>query len=290
MNKYSGVVVWFNPDEEVIENIKSYIQEIERLYIIDNSNKDNSFLLSGCECQKKCEYISLGENKGLAYALNIGCDKAIEDGFEYILTMDQDSCFEDNAVDILKKVNEEENNKYAIICPNIKSVYYENGEKKTAYYTCKKDEKVMPNWVITSGSLMNASVYQKVKGFDDEMFIAHLDVELGIKIFQANEKILMVGSAILEQRFGNSAPKKILWKTVYPSYDKPVRSYYMVRNQIHLEKKYGKEIRSFIGCYIWKKFVKTMLFEDEKKEKCLMMIRGYCDGKQGRMGAYREQK
>jgi len=35
--KIAGVIVLYNPNEEVIDNIKSYLEDIEILYAVDNS-------------------------------------------------------------------------------------------------------------------------------------------------------------------------------------------------------------------------------------------------------------
>lgn len=40
---------------------------------------------------KKLIYIPLFENTGIARALNIGCEKALSDGFSWGMTMVQDS-------------------------------------------------------------------------------------------------------------------------------------------------------------------------------------------------------
>lgn len=87
---------------------------------------------------------------------------------------------------------------------------------------------------------------------------------------------------------GNSKPKKILWKTVHPSYANPVRTYYLFRNQKYLENKYGKDAKKYIGVSLWKFFIKITLFEDRKREKYKMMMRGIRDSKKQVMGKYDE--
>lgn len=44
--KFCGVVVWYNPADDVLNNINSYITEIEKLYIIDNSKDNHNNLLA----------------------------------------------------------------------------------------------------------------------------------------------------------------------------------------------------------------------------------------------------
>lgn len=39
--KICGVVVWYNPKKEYLENIKSYLYKLDEFYIVDNSNYNN---------------------------------------------------------------------------------------------------------------------------------------------------------------------------------------------------------------------------------------------------------
>lgn len=283
------MVVWYNPAADVLDNINSYIAESEKLYIIDNSKDSHINLLDNYKYQNKCEYIPLHKNLGLAYALNVGCKKAIEDRFDYVLTMDQDSIFEPTAVSKLKLAAQKDE-RYGIICPNVKSIYHDEKTNldKVAYLKWKKEEFKEIPWTMTSGSLTSLKAYTDVGGFDDDLFIAHIDIDFCIRLKQNNWEILMVGSAVIKQRFGNSKPVRILWKKVHPSFASPVRTYYLFRNQKYLEMKYGKEIHKFIGVDLWKFFVKITLFEKQKLKKYLMMLQGYRDAKANRMGKYKD--
>lgn len=288
--RYCGVVIWYQPDFNVVGNIDSYITEIEKLYIIDNSTSSNGYLLANYKYQNKCEYVPLYSNKGLAYGLNVGCKKAIDDKFDYVLTMDQDSKFEPGAVSKLIAATKK-NERCGIICPNVKSIYRDEKSslEKVAYLKWNQEEIKEPLWTMTSGSLTSLRAYTDVGGFDNNLFIAHIDIDFCFRLKQNNWKILMIGSSIIKQRFGNSKPVRILWKKVHPSFAAPVRTYYLFRNQKYLEMKYGKEVHQFIGVDLWKFFVKITLFEKQKVKKYLMMIQGYRDAKLNRMGKYNKR-
>ena len=43
--KICGVVVLYNPDDDINNKIKSYINIIDKLFVVDNSNQDNSNIL-----------------------------------------------------------------------------------------------------------------------------------------------------------------------------------------------------------------------------------------------------
>ena len=64
--KIAGVTVLYNPNQEVIKNIKNYLPYIEKLYLVDNSpNKDNKKL----KINSKIKYINNHKNLGIAEAL-----------------------------------------------------------------------------------------------------------------------------------------------------------------------------------------------------------------------------
>jgi len=68
---------------------------------MDNSTNYNQELIDKIKANPKCVYLSMNGNLGLAGALNKGCHMAYEKGFDYILTMDQDSSFKEGAVSLL---------------------------------------------------------------------------------------------------------------------------------------------------------------------------------------------
>jgi len=71
-NNLVGIVVWYYPTLENVSNINSYISNMHKLIVIDNSDVDNSSLLSGFE-NTKIIYIANKKNTGIAAALNQGC-------------------------------------------------------------------------------------------------------------------------------------------------------------------------------------------------------------------------
>ena len=84
--KLAGVVVWYHPNINDVQNIFSYINDLDRLYIFDNSdNKNNRKFVPD---SKKIKYISKKKNLGIATALNYAAKEAIREGYEFLLTMD----------------------------------------------------------------------------------------------------------------------------------------------------------------------------------------------------------
>ena len=65
--KLAGVVVVYNPGDGVLNSINSYIDDLDILYVVDNSSFDNTKLFNN----DKIKYIPNMDNMGIAKALNV---------------------------------------------------------------------------------------------------------------------------------------------------------------------------------------------------------------------------
>ena len=107
--KLAGAVILYNPPENIIENILTYINDIEKLYIFDNSHQKKIIIPD--KILNKSEYFHSGNNEGIARRLNQAMANAKKDGYDYLLTMDQDSSFKKGELEIYKQLINEENDK-----------------------------------------------------------------------------------------------------------------------------------------------------------------------------------
>ena len=159
--KLAGMVTLYKPSKENISNISNYIDSIDKLYVFDNTdNIDNSNMLPK---NKKIVYITEKENKGIAYSMNVCAKRAIKDGYNYLLTMDQDS-----------KMNSDIINKMLEFLKNTK-------EKKigliSPYQDIDSDEERSKNEfddvieMMTSGNIISLDAYEKIGGFKSWLFI-----------------------------------------------------------------------------------------------------------------------
>ncbi|WP_338367724.1 glycosyltransferase, partial [Enterococcus faecalis] len=101
--KVCAVMVCFYPNiEELLNNIKSIVGQVDKLFIVDNSDQPvNNDFLTEKEQVSKVEWVSLNENLGIGAAHNVGIKLAIEQKFDGILLLDQDSNPPENLVSTL---------------------------------------------------------------------------------------------------------------------------------------------------------------------------------------------
>ena len=94
-------ITLFNPDvARLEENISSIYGQVDRVICVDNGS-DNIKSIEDCVLKnwKNITIIKNGKNEGIAKALNQMFEFAIEQQYEYVLTLDQDSVCPDNIIE-----------------------------------------------------------------------------------------------------------------------------------------------------------------------------------------------
>ena len=275
--KYAGTVILYQPDKSIKENIMSYLSYLDKLYVIDNSLNSNEKLLPK---NAKIEYCCNYENLGIAKALNMTCEKAIKDGYNFILTMDQDSKF--NNEDIASLISYVRNNN----CDNVGIISpYHNILTKNI----KSAEEVEhPLEVMTSGNLLNLKIYEKVGKFNEDLFIDCVDTWMCLNIKKNGYDIIRLNNISLEHKLGNACVKKIFGKKIICSNHNALRRYYMMRNTLYVIEEFGKNFPSY--CQYLKRVqnhqMLIVLLEKDGFKKFKYMLKGKRDFKKGVKGKY----
>lgn len=280
-NRAAGVVVLYHPDLLVIENIRSYIEQLEKLFIIDNSEFASEFFADSVKSNSKCEYIFNRGNLGIAAALNIGAQKAIEAGYSYLLTMDQDSKASENMVQTLinfYKKNTTES--IGIVTPfhNNKGVQKSPASKTSILLTA-----------MTSGNLLNLEAFKKTGPFREELFIDYVDKEYCLRLRKLGYKVIRLNDLMLIHNLGDARIKKILLWNFYITNHSPLRLYYRTRNRFRLISKYKlkfplyclDDLKNFLI-----EIFKIIVYEKQVKEKLLMILIGIKDFRKNISGKY----
>lgn len=273
--KIIATVICYNPDKKQISNIKSYINYVEKLYIIDNSENNNQELLDNLK-NSKIEYIFNGDNLGMAKALNKACNMAKKEDYEWILTMDQDSVFsKDNIEKYLKIFSYIKNKNVGIISPHH---ILKNDIKNLGNNTFLKTDSVM-----TSGNILNLDAWEKVGKFNENLFIDEVDNDLCFRMTEYNFKILQLNKLRMYHELGNLEKRKFFLKKISVLNHNYIRKYYIVRNKLYMFKKY-KKYRFRYSYSILNDFFKVIFFEKDKMKKLKYMFRGINDFFHNKMG------
>ncbi len=235
--KIAGAVILFHPDKYCLGNIHSYYNHVEKLYIFDNTETESLFS-SELDDLSKIVYYQDKINKGLSKRLNEACRLAIKDGFDWLLTMDQDSSFQEG--DFIKYMDCIKKNT-AINTVAIFGLAYEPN-KSASLATCQFEEDIR---LITSGSLLNLQTFKKIGLFDEALFIDLVDHDYCIRAIAEGYKTIRYNNILLAHRLGNTvynaSIKSLFLIKKKKEIHSPVRYYYMVRNTFYLIKKYENQ-------------------------------------------------
>jgi rhamnosyltransferase len=272
MPKIAAVVVLYNPNLDVLDNINSYMNQVDKLFVIDNSEYINNSLKEKIQLNIKSEYICNNFNIGIAAALNLASKKAASEGFEYLLTVDQDSIAEPLMVEKLLNCFSLKSN-IAVVSP-----FHLNTKGKNNIYPDKDCSEVLT--AMTSGNLVKINVLNTVGGYKEDLFIDYVDHELCLRLNKMGYKVYICYKATLRHSLGDITEKNFFGIKVYPTNHSYLRCYYQTRNRFVLRKFYKELYPEFVKKDtrdFFKTILKIILFENKKRKKLEFIFYGFWD-------------
>jgi len=253
---------------------------VQRLYVIDNSEVINDSLKRQLIEMPSVQYLHNEENHGIAYALNVAAALALADGFDYLLTMDDDTVAPPSMVTQL--VN------YLFALPDFNRVAIISANQTTNNHVELISEVF---FTMTSGNLVNLAAYRLIGPYANELFIDHVDHEYCIRAVSLDYRIIVANAVYVSHRLGEKKTVRLLNRRLNFISHSPLRLYYTVRNSVYILRKYA--FSQSAACLLVmnstiKEIIKSVFFEDKKNVRIAYMYRGCKDGLSGRMGKYVE--
>lgn len=266
-------IVLYNPEIiKLKENIKAVIVQCDHLYIVDNGsgNLQDIFELIKNFNNDKITIIQNISNEGIAKALNQLCIVAEQDGYKWLLTLDQDSlCQANMLVEYIKYIDD---GKIGLLCPLVL-------DRNKTCIPLQIDGSLIEevDECITSGSMIRLSAWKKISGFDEAMFIDGVDFDICHRLQKDGFKIMLVRHVILVHELGRIEFRSfLLWKVLVKNHSS-FRKYYIARNTVYLAR---KEKTSLFRALLQnlKLFLINWCYEEGKKEKTKKILKGTWDG------------
>lgn len=279
--KIAGTITLYYPDRNVVNHILSYLPVLDVLYVLDNSEKPNIEIVNQIVSLPNVEYTAFEKNTGISYALNYALHKAKERGFDYLLTMDQDSSFPRDMMSrykncIVKYTAKDKNSTIAMFC-----VSYTGSTQ----FEIKNN---LPHFIlngITSGSIVPVKIAIENGGFDEKLFIDEVDSEYCYRMEKKGYKILEFPQIKLNHSLGNPTNHH-LFNYDFTTYNhNALRRYYITRNKIYVLKRYPQLKKRYIKDIV-RSSVFIVLGEKNKFSKLYMTLKGLWDGIFEYMGKY----
>ncbi|MFL9928050.1 glycosyltransferase family 2 protein [Paraburkholderia sp. RL18-103-BIB-C] len=287
-----AIVVFYNPDTACVERANR-LAAIMRCVVVDNTPS----VLTSRELglSESVEYVSNGENVGIATAINQGVEALIRDGFEVAILFDQDSeppasLFTELPM-VIARANET-GDRVALAGPAYDDARL-RGVAPFVRFKWWKLERVAPegdqpidvDFLISSGSCVNLRWWSSIGPMEDALFIDFVDLEWCVRAKQRGCRVLGVPWVHMSHELGGE-PVRILGRS-YPMHG-PLRHYYQFRNVIALMKR-SYMPRAWKTTELIKLPVRILiysLFPGQRLLHVRMALLGLRDGWQGRLGPY----
>lgn len=275
MNCACAGIVLYNPNIiRLKNNIDSISKQVSCVYLQDNGSSNIKEIEELIKAWQNVKLINNPVNKGIAWALNSLCQYALEDQYEWILTLDQDSVCPENIMSVFSKYL----NKADMLCPKIVDKNYGLLDGGNLIIEPVKE-------CITSGCLLKLASWESIHGFDETMFIDGVDFEFCYRMNQAGMKIYRVNDIVLNHEIGNITVRKFLGFKVIVKNHSAFRKYYIAKNIIYMARKRNNILLIFKGVLQEIKLITiVVLYEDDKKNKLSRIIKGMYDGFKERVG------
>lgn len=241
----TAVMSLYNPHGDVVDNCSALIEQVGHVVAVDDgSPEDISDILNELE-RLGATVVRLGDNSGIASALNAGIRAAMAHSSNpsFIMTMDQDSLLEaDYTVKLLTAYDKAVAHSIpvAMVAPGSISGLptRRRGQVKGT---------IIGGEPIQSGLLIPVASIRKLGLLMDELFIDGVDTEYYLRARRAGQEAIVATDARLEHALGTMVPASVFGRKIsIAGRELPVRTaasyryYYIFRNRLLLVRRYWR--------------------------------------------------
>ncbi len=278
-----AVVITYFPDYDISSRLHRIQQQLSSIIIVDNASSEHCLsILKSFSSSQKIKLLENNKNEGIAKALNQAASLAIESGFSWILTLDQDTIVQDNMFDELAAIYKSSGYRLPLIGSN-----YWDALRNKQFIECTSQADhafIEQRTLITSGTLMRLDLFKSIGGFREDYFIDSVDHEYCLRARSNNFSVVISCKNLMSHSIGISASRSSHFQAFeHP----PIRKYYIARNTLVTLKDYFTRepawaMRQLLRLAI--ELTSIILFERDKKNKTYAFMHGIRDGIKNKMG------
>jgi len=233
--RYACCVIIYHPQEDALLNIIS-LKNFDKVYVFDNTEGNINTHGSQIRSLNNVVFFHDTFNHGIGKRLNFICNLAINDGYTHLLTMDQDSSFDEKVlITYLNCITGHSLNQDV----GMYGVNY-GGAVNDVTNECKMSEV---GFLITSGSVINLSLFKEIGGFDELFFIDHVDTDYCFKIRSRKYFCIRLDNILLDHKLGETIVRRSLinFKKSQRTVHSPARIFFIVRNYFLIRRRFKNE-------------------------------------------------
>jgi rhamnosyltransferase len=284
LSRVVAVVPTFHPDDGVIDRLKALSAQVDGVIVVDDgSSADADGVLASVEAAGY-RLVRSKSNRGIAAALNTGARLALDDGADFVLTIDQDSTLPDGYVRACLEVFDAAASATRLGVVTVDCI---NGHPSIPPRHSPEGfglvgEAIQSGFVITAECLQNCGL------FDERLFIDCVDTEFCLRIGEKGYRIAIAPGTNLEHELGQQVPYRPLGIQRYHDgvpetyeYHGPYRRYFIVRNNVDLWLRYARTQPRWVASSIRREInpsVRTILSGPQALRQLLATLIGAVHG------------
>lgn len=299
-----AVIVTYFPDGAGLSALLVALsKQVARIHVIDNTPAPDvrvESILDGLNIGNVA-LRRLGDNYGIAKALNVGIGMARASGATHVLLSDQDSLPTEDMVEGLLRTQRDltgHGAKVGGVAPTFTDrntgikFPFQAGVAGKFFYGHVRPDASRPVTealtLITSGILVPVEVFADAGMMREDLFIDHVDIEWSHRVRSRGWRLYGTCNATMFHRMGDDYLRVWYFGWRRESSYSPLRMYYRIRNFIAICKSRDIDWRwKLRNGWYWLGFVYShVVFGKERARHCEMVLRGLRDGMLGKMGRY----
>jgi rhamnosyltransferase len=267
-------IVTYNPSmSDIEENLTKVLEQVPEIVIVDNHSSNISDLqryISNFPTVFLIENIS---NRGIATALNQIFEFAKVHGWDFVLTLDDDSIVPYNMISSFNEIitNTIGSSKIGIICPKLI-------DRTTRKPLKNRDIVYGGITCITSGSLTSIEAWEATGGFLEWLFIDSVDFDFSLRLDSLGFQILEAKNVVMEHSIGTIINHKILGIEFEHRYYSSFRKYYQERNSIYMRSRYHHSPLAIEILRHINHLALSIIFDKNKLANIRSLRKGFKDG------------
>lgn len=284
--KIYSLITLYHPQKENIDNVFNIAKQVEKVFVIDNSCKDNKNFFNS---EENILYQNMQTNSGLSIGFNSILKNFNFEDDDYIIFFDQDTIIHSNFINEFIQCYSFIENSVRIGC--LSPIRVDRFSGKPEITNCKSEIQqgyFSVQNVITSSLLTKYKILRDVNFWNENIFLDMADWDFSWRLLRKKYINIITDKVSIKHSIGNGTKKVSFFKIDMCA---PIREYYIIRDGYKLLFSNVPPIKKKITLLYVLTFRSLLhiLFLSEKKKRLKYMFCGFCDFLMNKKGAIKNK-
>lgn len=238
MPRVIAVVPTYRPDGDVLVHLRRIARQVSAVVVVDDGSGETASAILETVAAELAHVIRLDSNSGIAAALNAGVRWALDDGADYVLTVDQDTDlpgdYVSTALELFARAN-------PVTRVGVVAVDAVNGAPSLPTWVSPEGFGLVPE-AIQTGFVISRACLETAGLFDERLVIDCVDTEYCLRVRDHGFRIAVAKGTDIRHSIGRRAElrpfgiplRHASGRVATYQYHSPFRRYYIARNNIDL--------------------------------------------------------